>query len=68
MDVNFDRPAMYQLFSESQGIIHVVIAVMKPFLKCFGVEVENGLSFFLQGICIKGGTQACVEVIFSKEQ
>ena len=47
--VNFDRPDIYQLFSDSQGIIHVVNAVMKPFLKCFGVEGGNGLSLFCRG-------------------
>ena len=41
MDANFEKPAIYQLFSESKVIIHMVIAVMKPFLKLFGVEEEN---------------------------
>ena len=46
VDVNFEKPAIDQLFSEAQGIIHMVNAVMKPFLESFGVDEENGLSPF----------------------
>ena len=42
MDVNFEKPAIYQFFSEAQVIIHVFNSVMKTLLKCFGVEEENG--------------------------
>ena len=41
MDANFEKPAIYQLFSESQVTIHMVNVVIKPFLKGFGVEEGN---------------------------
>ena len=53
MDVNFEKPDIYQLFSESQGIIHMINAVMKPFLKCFGFEEENVLSLFCRDFSSK---------------
>ena len=35
VDVNFEKPSIYQLFSEAQGIIDMVNAVIKPLLKLF---------------------------------
>ena len=46
VDVKFEKLAIYQLFSESQGIVHIFNAVMKTLLKCFGVEEDNGLTLF----------------------
>ena len=46
VDVKIYKPDIYQLFSGAKGIIHMVNAFMKYFLKLFDVEVENGLSPF----------------------
>ena len=35
VDVNFEKPSIYQLFIEAQGIIDMVNAVIKPLLKLF---------------------------------
>ena len=66
MDVNFEKPDIYQLFSESQGIIHIVNAVMKPFLKCFGVKEENGLSLFCRDFSSKEEPKHELELFFPK--
>ena len=66
MDVNFEKPAIYQLFSEPQVIIHMVIAVMKPFLKRFGVEEENGLSPLCRYFASKEKLKHELELFFQR--
>ena len=39
-------PEVYQLWSKSQGIIHMVNLAMLPFLTIFGIEVDHGMSPF----------------------
>ena len=66
MDVNFEKPAIYHLFSEAQGIIHMVNAVMKFLLKCIGVEEENELSPFRRDFLSKEELKHELELFFSK--
>ena len=53
MDVKFEKPAIYQLFSEAQRIIHVVNAVIKTFLKRFGVGKNKILSLLCRDFVSK---------------
>ena len=46
VDVSFEKPTIDKFCIEAQGIINIVNAAMKYFLKRFGVEEENGLSPF----------------------
>ena len=66
MDVNFEKPATDQLFSEAKGIIHMVNGVMKPLLKRFGVEKENGLSPFCREFVSKEELKHELELFFPK--
>ena len=64
MDINFEKPAINQLFNESQGIINMVNAVMKPFLKLFGVEEDNGLTLFCRDFASKEELNHGLELFF----
>ena len=66
MNSNFDKTAIYQLSSESQGTIHMFDVVIKPFLKRFGVEEENWLSIFCRYFLSKKEIKHELELFFSK--
>ena len=46
MVIGASIPEVYQLWSKSQGIIHMVNLAMLPFLTIFGIEVDHGMSPF----------------------
>ena len=53
VDVNFDKPVIDKLFSEAQGIIHMVNSVMMTLLKRLSLEEENGLLPFYREFASK---------------
>ena len=66
MDVNFEKPAIYRLFSGSQVIIHMFNALVKTLFKCFVVDEENGLSPFCRDFASKEELKNELELFFSK--
>ena len=66
MDVSFEKPAIDQFCIEAQGIINIFNAAMKYFLKCFGVEEENGLSPFCRNFEPREELKHELELFFRK--
>ena len=64
MDANFEKPDIYQLSSESQGTIHMVNVVIKPFLKHFGADKEDGLSPFWRYFASKDEINHELDLLF----
>ena len=64
MVVNFMNPAIHQLLSYSKGIIQMFNVVVKPFLKSFCVEEENGLSPFCRDFSSKEEIKHWLELLF----
>ena len=65
VDFSFEKPAIYQLFSKVQGIIHMVNSIMKHFLKHFGAEKEDGLSPFCRYFASKEEIKHELDSLFS---
>ena len=64
VDVKFEKTDIFKFFSESQGIIYMVNAVIKPLLKCFGDEEEKGLSIFCKDFASKEELKNELELFF----
>ena len=66
VDVNFDKPDIHKLFSEAQGIIHMVNSVMMTLLKRLSLEEENGLLPFYREFASKEELKHELELFLTK--